>query len=162
MSWTAVNPKIIGSLGVNLAKKCQVRVAASQTYKKGTPFVMTSGQATIATDDAVPWGQFATDVATAVAANTLVDAWKWEVGTKLEIYVCTNGTASAIDYTAIGNAYDLEMIGTAPTEVAYLDLGASSDKLFKVLEIASDYNSLRNAAADSPGLAIVEVMKVQT
>lgn len=155
----AVNPIIVGPLNKQ-PELTLVPVASSQTYVKGAPFYFSSGQATIVADGKIPNGQFATDVSTAVAANTYVPVYMWNVGTRLEIYVTTTGSASAITYANLGICYDLEVIGTDVSLIAYIDLSDTTDKTFRVLDIASNYEPLTNAAADSPGKCIVEVMKV--
>src|SRR3989304_2987766 len=120
MSDTAVNPTVVGPLDT-MPELMKVPVAASQTYRKGTPYYMSGGQATVCVDDAIPAGQFAHDVTTAVAANTLVEVYKWSVGVRLEIFVVASGTASTIANSNLGLAYDLEMVGTAPTAGALMD-----------------------------------------
>jgi len=156
---TAVNPKILNMNSVELQK---VEVGTAVTGRKGTPIVLTSGQAVIAADDEVPYGCLAEDITTAKTAGDKIPIFRWNVGTRLEIYVCTNGTPGAIGTTNLGKCYDLEMIGTAPNEVAYLDLGAASDLCFRVIDLAQNYEPAKHAAADSPGLCVVEVMKVQS
>ena len=156
MSNSAVNPMIKGPLAAN-AEKVLLPVAAAQTYKKGQCFILTSGQATLCADGDIPDGQFMTTVDTAVAANTRVKCLRWRVGTRLEMYVASGGSSSAITSANIGIAYDLQII----SNVFYLDIGATTDKVFKVLDVASHYDtSGRSLAADDPGRCIVEVMKV--
>lgn len=154
----AVNPRILNMDTVELVSVQD----SGLTGRKGTPIVLSSGQAAIATDDQIPYGCLAEDITTANAAGTYIDVYRWSVGTRLEIYVCTNGTASAIGTANKGLCYDLEMIGTAPNEVAYLDLGAASDLLFRVLDLSAEYEPARNTSSDSPGKCVVEVMKVQS
>ena len=156
---TAVNPKVL-DLNTVALRKC--KAATSLQGRKGMPVKMSSGQIAACSDDEVPWGLLAEDVEDAATANDAVDVYQLFPGSMLEIYVCSSGSATAITTANIGLAYDLEMIGSAPNEIGYLDLGATSDKLFLVVDVASEYEPERNAAADSPGKAIVRVQVVQT
>lgn len=156
---TAINPRIVDMATV---EKTRVKVSAAFTGSMGVPIVLTAGQAVLAADDEIPWGCLGETIATALNENTYVDAFRWRPGTRLEIYVCSGGTASTIVTTNKGKAYDYELVGTGVSAVGYLDKAAASDLIFRVIDLASEYEPSMNAATDSPGKCIVEVLKVQT
>lgn len=156
MSITAVNPRIIDGT----AEEVTAPVAASQTWSKGCPVILTAGALTQCAAGDIPSGLASEDIA-APAETSMQKFWRFNIGTRMEIYVYNAASASAIAASNLGIAYDLQMIGIAGvTSVGVLDLGATTDKCFLVKDLAANYEPERNAAADSPGKCIVEVVKL--
>lgn len=156
----AVNPIVVGPLD-EMPELTKVPVAAAQTYRKGQPFIMASGEATLCTVGDIPSGQFAEDCLAAVAQDTYIWVYRWNVGTRLEMYVVnTTGVEAAITYASVGTKCDLDTIGSTTSLIAYVDIGTTTDKVFEILDVASVYEPTENAAADVPGKCIVSVLKV--
>lgn len=156
---TAVNPRIID---MSTAELVDVGSAASMTGRKGVPIVLAAGLATVCSDGDIPWGCLAEDVTTAKTTGTATKCYRWRVGTRLEMYVASGGASSAIGTANKGLDYDLQIIGSGATAIGYVDIGATTDKIFRVIDIAAEYEPIKNATADDPGKCIVEVMAVQS
>ena len=156
MAITAVNPRIVDGT----AELKDAPVASTQTWSKGAPVILTAGALTLCADGDIPSGLAAEDIA-APTTSSRQKYWAFNVGTRVEMYVASGGSASAITTANVGIAYDLQVIGSAASLVGYLDIGAASDKCFLVVDVASHYEPERNAAADSPGKCIVEITKLQ-
>ena len=158
-TFTAVNPIIVGTKHIPELRK-NLPVAASQTWKKGTPVIITSGEVTICTDGDIPCGQAADDITTAQTQGTDVGVILWNVGTRLEMYVYSGDTPTAAAASQLGVAYDLRILNSTTTAVGTIDVNATTDKVFRVIDLAYLYEPERNNAADTPGKVLVEVMKV--
>ena len=160
--FTAVNPLVVGPLD-DIPEKKAFPVAAAQTWKKGTPVYINGGAVTIVTNGTIPVGQAADDIVTPTTGS---DVWvnMWNIGTRLEMYVATRATGSTVACAAtaamIGVEYDLAVLGTGATLVAYMDTNSPTDKCFRVLDGAWLYEPERNNLDDSPGKVLVEVVKL--
>ena len=150
----AVNPKVLYVPSGGL-RKMQLKAVASATWKKGEFCDMTSNQVDVCDNDDIPYGIFAETQATATSANDLVEVYVLEVGTILEMCVETSGSAAAETAVNVGVAYDL---GVA-SNIHYIASDATTDKVFKVLEKGSDYNSAQFTSTQTPGRVKVRVLK---
>ena len=159
MADTAVNPKIVD---MNTVELVQVQ-GGTMTGSIGIPIVLASGQAAQAADDEIPWGSLAEDLSSAVTTATdKIWVYRWKVGTRLEMYATTGGAYTTLAVANKGIAYDYDVIGTGVSAVGTLDKGAATDKIFRVIDLALEYDAQRYTTTSNPTKCIVEVMKVQT
>lgn len=151
MSFTAVNPKVVDFGGNRVGLETDVLpIANTQTWKKGEFGIFSAGTLSVATSGDIPTHIFRTTVTTAAdGENVTVD--RLEVGTRLEMYC-----SAAVGVANIGTAYDLAVSSNVHT----VNLSATTDAVFKVVDLAATYEPERNATADNPGKCIVEIMKV--
>ena len=154
--FTGQNPKLLDAN----PELVWLPVASTQTWTIGTPIYLNSGAATIVAEGVIPQFTAASSIA-APAASTLIPAYRWNVGSRMEVYVCaTSATAGAVGVANVGVAYDWTVIGTGATLVAYIQLNATIDACALVVDIAANYEPERNNTTDSPGKCIIEVLKI--
>jgi len=147
----AVNPKMLTPLPLRY-----MLAENSKTWDKGTPCILTSGTVTPLTTSGstAVYGLFAEDQDESTSSS-YVWVYVLEEGALLEVYVETNGTATAIGTANLGTKYGLEL-GTGTLEsVGYLDLGTASGQ-FQVARLSAVYEPELNEAADAPGKCIVK------
>lgn len=154
MARTAINPVVLSSPSPQGLTKERKLAEDSKTWKRGELCLYTSGTVTplVATGSTAIYGIFAEDQATATSTST-VEVYKLEDGTKLRMFVMTNGVAATAATAAIGTKYGAEGLAN----VSYLDTGTANGQ-FEVDSAGSTNNDLEDAKSDmdaAPG--VVEV-----
>jgi hypothetical protein len=152
---TATNPKI---LDIDSVEEVWPGVASSQTGKMGIPVKLTSGLVTVCSNGDIPYGLLGETIDTAKATSTPVRVYRLNVGTRLEMHVASGGASSAVATANLGLDYDLRII----SNLAYVDIGATTDKCFRIVDLAANYEPTKNSASDDPGKCVVEVIAVQS
>jgi hypothetical protein len=151
-NFTAVNPKVLSTPEPTGLPLVYELAANSKTWKKGQIGEKSSGlwQPIGTTGVTGPYCIFAEDQDTSTSSTY---AWirKIEPGTRLEIYVAANGSASAIGAANLGTKYGIR----TASNIAYLDTAQTSGADFEVEDLAARYEPIQNAAADTPGKCIV-------
>jgi predicted aminopeptidase len=132
---SAINPVILTPDNASALPKRLRRATDAKTWKKGELGHVESGAGTITPNTTTAGAAadiyvFAEDQLTATS-STDVWVYKLEKGVKLQMYVTNNGTASAIGIANLDVGYD---VYTA-SNIAYLDLNATSGAKFKVEKI---------------------------
>ena len=151
-NFTAVNPKVLSTPEPSGLPLLYEGVANSKTWYKGQLGEKSSGlwQPIGTTGVTGPYCIFAEDQTTSTSSSS---AWvrHIEVGTRLEIYVASGGSASAIGVANLGTKYGIR----TASNIAYLDPAQNSNGDFEVEDLSARYEPIQNAAADTPGKCIV-------
>jgi len=151
MSFTAVNPKVVNFGGNRVGlERDTLPIADTQTWKVGEFGIFSAGELSVAGNGEIPTHVFRTTRTTA-ENSTNVEVDRLEVGTQLEMYC-----SAAVGVANIAISYDL----VVSANVHSVNLSATSDAVFKVLDLAATYEPERNATADNPGKCIVEIQKL--
>lgn len=132
---SAINPVILTLDNASAFPKRLRRAADSQTWKKGQFGYASSG--TITPVDGSTGGSsaiyvFAEDQLTSTSSD---DVWvyKLEKGVKLQMYVTSTATDTAIGIANLDVGYDVY----TKSNVTYLDVGATTGAKFKVEKICN-------------------------
>jgi len=154
MARTAINPVVLSTPSPQGLTKVRMLAEDSKTWKKGEFCFLTSGTVTplVATGSTAIYGIFAEDQATSTSTST-VEVYKLEDGTRLKMFVMTNGVAATAATAEIGVKYGAEGL----SNVSYLDTGTATGQ-FEVDSAGSTNNDLEDAKMDmdaAPG--VVEV-----
>lgn len=151
-TFTAVNPKVLSTPEPSGLPLLYEGVANSKTWKKGQIGEKSSGlwQPIATTGVTGPYCVFCEDQNTSTSSSS---AWvrHLEAGTRLEIYVTNGASAAAIGAANLGTKYGLR----TNSNVTYLDVAQTSNADWQVEDLAARYESIQNAAADTPGKCIV-------
>jgi len=151
MSFTAVNPKVVNFGGNRVGlERDTLPIADAQTWKVDEFGIFAAGELSVAATGEIPTHIFRTTRTTA-ENSTNVEVDRLEIGTQLEMYC-----GAAVGVANIAISYDL----TVSANVHVVNLSGTSDKVFKVLDLAATYEPERNATADNPGKCIVEIQKL--
>ena len=141
MAFTAINPIVLNTPSpAGLARKSYV-ATDGQTWVKGEFCYLNSGAisaCTTTTGSAVVFGIFAKDQTTETASSESVWIDVLEVGTKLQMCITNNGSATGASENdaAIGTVYEAYTV----SNVAYVDLNATTAGQFKVLDTYTALN----------------------
>jgi len=141
MAITAVNPQVISTPSPTGLARVSYVAEDSKTWKKGEFCYLTSGTVTpcaTTSGSALVFGIFAEDQDSVTASSEEVWVNVLEVGTELLMFINNNGSAtgaSEADAT-IGTVYESYTL----SNVAYIDVNASTDGQFKVMNTWSLIN----------------------
>jgi len=155
MARVAVNPQIVSVPSPQGLPLVKYTAEDSKTWKKGELAYFTSGTITPVAGTGVT-NVFGIMAQTQSTSTSSTEVWVLELieGTRLYMFVMTNGSAATADTAEIGTAYGVEALNN----VTYLDTGTANGQ-FKVVRAGSDAMSLRDSYADmdsAPGLVLVE------
>lgn len=155
MARTAVNPQVLNTPSPQGLERLRITAEDSKTWKRGEMCFLTSGTVTplVATGKTDIYGIFAEEQATATSSSE-VEVYILEPGTRLLMYVMTNGTAAASSVPTVGTRYGAEGL----SNVSYLDTGTANGQ-FEVIRPYSDAQPYRDSYADTdaaPGLVVVK------
>ncbi len=156
MARAAVNPKLLSTPSSVGLPEVNMLAADSKTWKKGELCELSSGtvQPLDGASSAI-YGIFAEDQATSTSTTT-VKVLRLVSGTRLEMYVTTNGTDAAIGTANIGVGYD----AYEASNICYMDINGTTGAQFKVVRLFPDYQAERavfdgNTNATTPGICEV-------
>lgn len=155
MARTAVNPRVLSCPGPQGLELMRVLAVDAKTWKKGELVILSTGVPTplVDTGSTAVWGIFAEDQTTATSTST-VPIYRLEAGTRLAMYVMTNGVAATAATAVRGTRYGAEGL----SNVSYLDTGTANGQ-FEVIGPYSEQNDLSDKNSDcdaAPGLVVVE------
>ena len=161
MALAAGNPIVLSTPSPISLARVPMLAEDSKTWKKGELCYLTSGTVTplsSATGGAAVYGIFVADQTTSTSTST-VWVYKLEEGTRLQMAVTNNGSAtgSSENDATIGTAY----AAYTTSNVSYLDLNVTTSGQFKVIKGYTAYNEETAAfnshdADTEPGILIVE------
>jgi len=155
MARTAVNPIVLSTPSPTGLELTLMLAEDSKTWKKGEFCILTSGTVTplVATGSTAIYGIFAEDQTTSTSTST-VPVYLLKAGTRLLMYVMTNGAAAAATVPTLGTKYGAEAL----SNVSYLDTGTASGQ-FLVIRKYSTNNPEMDGYSDAdaaPGLVEAE------
>jgi hypothetical protein len=159
MARAAVNPEVLSTPSPQGLELIQMLAADSKTWKKGELVILSSGTVTplVNSGSTAVYGIFAQDQDTATSSSTV-----WirilEIGTRLNMFVMTNGTAATAATAEIGVKYGAEGL----SNVSYLDTGTANGQ-FQVIRTYANKAPLQDGYVDTeaaPGLVEVEFTAV--
>lgn len=157
MARTAVNPEVLSTPSPQGLPLISMAAVDSKTWKKGEIGFMTSGEVEIlaATGKTNVYCIFAETQSTSTSSSSV---WVRRLvpGTRLSMFVMTNGVAATAATAVVGTAYGVEGL----SNVSYLDTGTASGQ-FKVIRMMSDASDLDDNRSDmdaAPGKVEVEFM----
>lgn len=150
MAFVAVNPKVVGFGGTRVAlERDTLPIADSQTWKQGEFGIFSGGTLNVAASNEIPTHIFREDRDTA-DDDTNVEVDRIAIGTLLEMYC-----SAAVGIANLFLTYDL----TVGSNIHTVNLSATTDQIFRIVELAATYEPERNSTSDNPGKCIVEVMR---
>lgn len=153
---TAVNPKIVSAPGYTSLPLEKIAAGTSKTWKQGEFLTLSSGLAQAAATGDIPRYIAAEDQSTATSAGDTVWAYRLEEGMILEMYVVDTTAAAAETAAVIGTSYDLYVASNKH----YVEVNASTDKVFRILKHGSDYNSAQFTSTQTPGVVQVVLQNI--
>lgn len=149
--FVAVNPRVVGFGGTRVAmERDTLLIANGQTWRQGEFGIFSGGTLDVSSTNGIPTHIFRFDRGTA-DNDTYVEVDRVEIGMRIEMY-CT----AAVSIANLFVTYDL----TVGSNIHTVNLSATTDKIFRIVELAATYEPERNDTTDNPGKVIVEVMRV--
>lgn len=92
------------------------------------------------------------------AANAEVQAWRITTDQEWLVYVENNDSDSALAQAQVGNVYGLR-VATGAGKIGYVTMDINNaNGAVKVMQLYSNVETARAAAADNPGIAIVRFL----
>lgn len=157
MARTAVNPEVLSTPSPQGLPKIKMLAEDSKTWKKGEIGILSSGTVTplVATGSTAAYCIFAEDQATSTSTST-VQVRRLIPGTRLAMFVMTNGAAATAATAEIGVAYGVEGL----SNVSYVDTGTSSGQFKKIRNMSNSqpYEDTKSDMDAAPGKIEVEFM----
>jgi len=157
MARTAVNPEVLSTPSPQGLPKQKIRAVDGDTWKKGEMGFMTSGEIepVVTAGKTDVYAIFAEDQATSTSSS---DVWvrRLIAGTRLYMFVMTNGSAASASTAVEGTAYGAEAL----SNVCYLDTGTATGQ-FRVIRDASNAQPFEDTKSDmdaAPGKVEVEFL----
>jgi len=159
MARAAVNPEVLSTPSPQGLELIPMLAENSKTWKKGEMCILASGTVTplVATGSTALYGIFA-ETQTSATSTSTVWVRLLEIGTRLLMFVMTNGTAATAATAEVGVKYG----GRGLSNVSYLDTGTTSGQL-QVIRTYANEAPLQDAYVDTeaaPGLVEVEFTAV--